>query len=143
MRFFNTQQVARPAPIDRNPINRTLSGSASSAAPHATTIRFSYTVPANRKATCQAARAAVQRNTAATTPGAVQSAIRYQPNAGALFAYLNANVVTNGVNDVSDQSLPSMGDMLAGDYIDGEDADGSTGGTTSPSQAIKIFEYDA
>lgn len=143
MRVFNVQPAARPAPWDRNPVNKTQFAANGAVAPHTTTVRWTYTVPAGKKAVLESLMMSVIRVTAAAPQVTAVAHLNYTPSGGSQTLLAQAVLTTNGVNDIQQQTITSLGEMLAGDVVSADDVDSSTGGTVSYAQTLKAFEFDA
>lgn len=108
-------------------------------APHAFTSRWSYTVPANRKALMHSAVAWVYRD--GTNAGAIgQATAQINKNSKQICAAICYQLAMGGlmVSNLSNQMW-----LVAGDVIVGGTADGSAGGTTSLHVSATFMEYDA
>src|SRR6266478_4432571 len=81
MRIGNSL-AGRPPFYDRNPLNVGKTFSGVGLAPHGSTQRWVYTVPANRKAFIASAISQVLRNTVATTPARYFAGIQDTPAIG-------------------------------------------------------------
>ena len=143
MRFFNTQQVARPVLPDRNPTAKSFGFFTSGVAPHTATTRWTYTVPANRKFVVGLIQNLVIRLSVATTAGETAAYNQYTPNGGGMVTTLVAinygNAASNGMNTVG-----SSGQVInAGDVINGQTYDTSTGGTNTFGTSLVGTEGDA
>jgi len=135
--------LARPEYYDRNPISRVLSGYYAAQSPHAFTERWSYTVPAGRKALVSELQLYFYRRTAATTVGLVYAYIQVNfVSGGGWVAVLVQEMVTNNVGDKDHAEVGLLLFLSAGDVIRGADADGSTGGTVSFGESATLTEYD-
>jgi len=97
----------RPEPHDRNPVRQTLTYSGTGIAPHATTQRFSYTVPSGKKAIVLAAQANLQRATAATTAAITRASVQLQ-NTLVVDARISMSSASRlAVVDVPDADVPT------------------------------------
>lgn len=142
MRIVTSAAAARPQPIDRNPVFRSNAFQNVGTAPHVTTTRWSYTVPAGKRALAMHILARMDRD-AAAAPGAIAiSQVLYTPNGGSqvpvCMSYLNQNAIGAGSPMNVGQSLL----MAAGDTLIANSQDASTGGTTLPTLSWSGFEYD-
>ena len=143
MRVFNVQPAARPVPSDRNAINKTQYANNAGIAPHGVTTRWTYTVPANKKATWRSGRAYNVRRTAAAPVGEFYSSLQYTPSGGSVTVPVVAISSDNTLLVYrNDEQFPQV-DMLSGDALAGVDSDASTGGTADFVVGAIIFEYDA
>jgi len=114
-----------------------------SAAPHGTTIRASFTVPAGKKADLDDYWLSIFRRSAAGPVGDYFARIRYTQNGGGQViidqAFSNDNTVTAQQNARN----ASLGKMLTGDNIDLATQDSSTAGTVDYNGTMKFSSYDA
>ena len=142
MRFFQLG-TARAIPIDRNPTNKGATYGGANIAPHGTTSRFSYTVPAGKKAQLQMGQATILRITAAAPVGIYQAVV--------LVVHLDANQpwaayavsLDNNVGAKSQMNFAGPIDLVAGEQIITSTSDASTGGTVNYNVASSAVEYDA
>ena len=135
--------AARPTYYDRNGVSLAYEYTSYGIAPHAETQRWTYTVPAGKKAYVETFRAFVYRITAATSPNRYAAAIFVNPSGGGSYKIIEATSYSN-VADTS-QVLNVGGSILlfAGDQIAGYTLDASTGGTLIVSVSIKVSQFDA
>ncbi len=129
--------VARPAFYDRAAAASTQAINII-AAPHAQTYRFSYTVPANRKAYVENIRVYVQRQTVAGTSGTLVSAIAVGTVELKYLAVEN-NIPGTQFNDMSTAQVT----LYPGDVMTGYTIDTSVGGTVNFVIQSKSTEFDA
>lgn len=143
MRITSSQAAARPAYFDRNSVPTAFGHATVGAAPHAETIRASYTVPAGKKAWVGTVWLYEERSTAAAPAAKMWSALKYTPFGGTI-RYIDESILaTNGVNDIVDRTVTGFEFMASGDKLDLVSADQSTGGTSSPFGTVKYTEFDA
>lgn len=135
--------VARPQYYDRNPIERTGVYSANAVAPHAATVRFTYTVAAGKKAYADAAFMTVLRDVVATTTGIAQFRIVYTPSGVAATNLVFAITDLLAVGTRSDQNLGGSVLALAGAVFDGTSSDTWPDGSNSYRGGIHAIEFDA
>jgi hypothetical protein len=135
---------ARPAWYDRNAASK-CSSYLATAAPHALTARWTYTVPAGKKALVELLQVGLKRMTAAGTPQVAYVAITVVPSGGSgvylVFADLTAS--NNAVGDKDNMSSQGTLNLSAGDEINAKTYDGSTTGTIEYTANMKITEFDA
>lgn len=143
MRLSNTQAVSRPAFFDRNPGPKTSMYSAGGVAPHASTTRWSYTVPVGRKAWVDSMWIQVDRAAAGTTAGVVAANLNYVPNGGTVGVFGQGWLFNNAVGAVNQVVAEQFGYLGAGDVLSSTTSDGSTGGSIDYTIAAKYTEYDA
>lgn len=115
--------------FDRNPTTRTFAYSSSFAviAPHAPTVRWTYTVPANRKFALQVGQVLVNRVTIAAPAAQQYSALEYTPAAGGTSNVLSIVSYSNTVGDLKGGPMGSGLIMMPGDAIQSQTFDSSTG----------------
>jgi hypothetical protein len=135
--------IGRPAWYDRNPSQVLLWWTVNNQAPHAETVRWTYTVPSGKKAMLEALDGLICIITAATTAGRRSIYVKLtRPSVGSAFIF-NLQILTNNVGDVQTKGLGTSLLMLAGDILEGYTSDGSTGGTADYRLMAKITEFDA
>lgn len=117
-----------------------LSYIAAGVAPHAATIRATYTVPAGRAAIVEIAQASIIRDAAPAPASIASGRVRYLPSFGGTLWLCEAVIfdAAVGARDVSAVGLTLY--MAAGDTIDLETFDGSTGGTVRYAMTAKVTE---
>lgn len=136
-------QSSRPPWYDRNSVTYAFSGTALNAAPHGTTSRATYTVPANRKAMLEFTTNYIQRVTAAAPNGTIGAFVNLLPaTGGGIFAMQNF-LISNTVLQIVTENSEQQAVMIEGDYLSITDYDDSTGGTATIATSVKITEYDA
>lgn len=134
---------SRPMPWDRNPQAIRQSAAIPNLAPHAATIRWSYTVPTGRKAILNHIFLMLMRASAPTTNGRVQGLIRITPSGGSALTVLSLHLFPGNVGEVSVASSAPQTLLSAGDTVDYLTADGSTGGGVDYVGAALLTEFDA
>jgi hypothetical protein len=135
--------IGRPAWYDRNPSSKAQYFETGGISPHALTERWSYTVPAGKKAMVELLQVKVERRTAATTPGQAQAYVFITPYGGSTRYMLNAVIWTNGAGDKDVQTITGTLALYQGDVISGQTQDTSNGGTCYYFLSYKISEFDA
>lgn len=139
----NSPAASRAAWYDRNPTSEVKTAYSNRVSPHSTTTRWSYTIPAARKAIIEIISGYTYRDTAATTGAEYGINISFVPNAttGAAISNINVSDNTEGAYNY----VQAMGaiTMFSGDSLIGDDFDNSTGGTVSYVLSMKGTEYDA
>ncbi len=138
MRITNPGQ-ARAYPQDRNPltINQLYSATV---APHGVTTRWTYTVPASRKAQMESVLARILRITAAAPVAYADADVAV----GNVLSYIAiADLMTNNVGDRISVNLGAAAFLQAGEFVVGRTQDASTGGTISYVASLKATEFDA
>lgn len=132
---------ARANALDRNPtdVNQNYSNTL---APHVTTTRWTYTVPAGRKCLVELVNSRIMRITAAAPAGYADVAI----SLGNVLAYLALAELNSGDNAIGvreSKYITAQALLLAGDVLQAQTADGSTGGTIGYLASFKGTEFDA
>jgi len=130
--------VARPAWYDRSPSLQLKRFYGVDVAPHSATQRWTYTVPAGKKAFLEAINLKLIRKTAASTVGVAYASIVLNT-----YSVFEARVVTNNVGDKDAVSVGQALTLNPGDTLEGYTYDGSTGGTFDYQTIVKITEFDA
>lgn len=134
--------VARPAFYDRS----SLSGRKASnvvVAPHAVTTRFTYTVPAARKAFVETAFVKYNQVTLPTVTGLVVNSVQ---NSDGITASTNVSMsVNSSIATLTALTLFTTGNctVFAGETISDLTYDGSTGGTIQFTSDCRYVEFDA
>lgn len=128
---------------DRNPITGGNSFATGAIAPHGSTTRSSYTVPANRNAMYEYGTAWIARITAAGVPLLYEAFIFQTLSGGSNAICPDCRSLSNVVlNEVLVNATPQAV-LLAGQSLNTGDLDLSAGGTCSFFAAFKYTEYDA
>jgi len=142
MRFAHAL-FTRPDWYDRNPITRINGYLAGGVAPHGTTQRWSYTVPAGKKTLVQVAASNISRTTVAAPAAFARAILQLTPSGGAATELISAINEGNAIGN--NQVASNMGTMvlLPGDAITGLTADGSTGGSHAYLVSMEGLEFDA
>lgn len=142
MKLTTGTSSGRAAYYDRNPLD-VVNQYIAAIAPASLTVRWTYTVPAARKAYVESAFNLCIRETVATTAGDAWSEVTVTPNGGAN-TFLGAAVFNgNVVGNQGQSSLGSVGLLQAGDALIGKTLDNSSGGTVQFAVASKATEFDA
>lgn len=129
----------RPEWYDRNPLAVGALYESGALAPHATTQRFIYTVPAGRRAVIHSALAAVMRDTAAAPLGSAQALVTTDVSA----RFTAPQLRDNTVGAVAQQVLAPGAILPAGGVVEGYTTDNSTGGTCLFWLSFSATEFDA
>ena len=128
---------------DRNPIG-VVKRYEANAVPHGLTTRWTYTVPANKKAFVETLCCNLTRVTVATAVGIVEAYISWAETAIATsYSMLKGVLFTNVIGDKDRASIGHGFILLEGHTIRGVTADASTDGTVNFHLATKITEFDA
>lgn len=134
---------ARPAAFDRNPVQTIKQYAAFSVAPHVYTTRWTYTVPAGKRAVMTSAHMWSQLYIAATVVGQRQGDISIAPLGVSQTAVINYYDTDNTANRQI-QTYLSQGPLLnATDVITAQTRDSSTGGAVNLSMSATFTEFDA
>jgi hypothetical protein len=129
--------------IDRNPLSIAKAFIQTAVAPHATTSRWSYTVPAARKCQLEMAQQQILRETAAAPVNFVSNVVRYTPSGGALTTLIRIDSLLNTVGATAQAILGGAVTGYPGDQFEGVTSDASTGGTNTFVTTAKFTEFDA
>lgn len=134
---------SRPSYYDRNPLERAKNFDLLNSAPTASTLRLTYTVPANRKFSLEFVQAMYQRMTAAAPAGDgfIHNIINYFSTDQSYIGRILFNNNTVGVRVDIVSSANAI--MVAGTNMQTFTQDLSTGGTTSSFLTYKGSEFDA
>jgi len=135
--------IARPEWFDRNPVHRFQYYFNNIVAPHADTDRWTYSVPAGKKAFMELLTCALIRDAAATTAGWARATIYIQPSGGTMQRALWASLYSITQGDKDHAEIGSGPLLYAGDAVKGQTGDGSTGGSVTYLVTAKITEFDA
>jgi len=127
---------------DRNPINRRQVYFAQSVGPHVLTQRWTYTVPAGKKAWLEAVVVRVERSTITANPGRVRAMIQFTGAGGVGQPLLEVDILTGNVGDRDELALGFCGFLNTGDTLEGYTADFSVGGFCDFLVTAKITEFD-
>jgi len=137
MRFSFLGQT-RPDPWDRNPRDANKNFGGTGIAPHGTTARWTYTVPVNKKALVSSLFIKVKRRAAAGPASYPAITINLDGN-----LYLGVGIFENTVSAKEEASMYGQLYMTAGQVIEMNTSDGSTGGTVDYEGYSVITEFDA
>jgi hypothetical protein len=135
--------IGRPVWYDRNPTNYVTSYTAEGVAPHAETLRLTYTCPTGKKTIINMMEILVQRYSAATTAGIAKAKITYKPSGGIEAKLVEAPIVTNAVGDKIDLCFGQTIMLNPGDVLNVYTSDSSTGGTVNYIVCMCITTFDA
>jgi hypothetical protein len=128
---------------DRNPLSKGFSYALDGVAPHGNTARWTYTVPAGRKALIEAATCEIMRQTAAAPVGLYYAEIIANLNDASFPRFINVISLDNTVGGRAGQSLNCATILQAGEIITGQTGDPSTAGTVAYRLTCKLTEFDA
>ena len=142
MRQFNGP-TARPQPADRNALTVAYTYGLAATAPHAGTVRATYTCPANRRALITNISNALMRQTAAAPVGTIESYARITNVAAVAARVIELTCIDNTVGYQQSQSLAQSATLLPTETVTHATSDNSTGGTAYYVGAFVGTEYDA
>lgn len=134
--------VARPNYYDRN---SSTAGQLAygTVAPHSPTIRWTYTVPAGKRSYVEVNYVDLARATVAASAGTTFAQI-YSSNSDASDTVISYTRVFTNVAGTYDRSITSAVCILnAGNSLNGQTGDNSTGGTVSYTVGSKYTQFDA
>lgn len=136
-------QVVRENPIDRNmtPINDSFVSEL--VAPHGSTLRMTYTTPANRIAVLTSVEMEMVIKTAATTLTANVMAFTIFDDTPAVQSQFTKYFTQNLVGETRNIRMSNQIILPAGYKIECRTQNGSTGGTVSYWMYLTGYEYDA
>ncbi len=137
--IFPTAQT-RPF-YDRNATYTYLTYSQNGIAPHAFTLRATYTVPANRRALVTSVGLYFRRQTAAAPVGLVSLMAGVDLDISQQFVAMSRSV-DNTVNALLDVSYPGQIWLKAGQDFHLATSDAGTGGTCAYTLVAEIIEFD-
>lgn len=141
-RKFAVATTARPAYYDRNPLILGFSVH-QTFAPHGATDRWSYTVPAGRKAQLEYAFVRTRRTNLATTPNDFDALLRINPAGGGTIVLVLMPVATNTVEAGMTVSVSGPITLNTGDRLFATTIDQSVDGLVTYTITAKLLEYDA
>jgi len=142
LRVGTPSAVARPDWYDRNPVvqNNYYTGVV---VPHTETERWTYTVPAGKKAMVEHLSLFMRRTTAPTTVGLAALIIYYRPSSGGETILCGIEFSDATAETYRALALGHNITMLAGDRLRAATFDLSTGGYVKYVAAAKVVEFDA
>lgn len=110
-------------------------------APHANTVRATYTVPANRVALLMYAQCSLLRDGATATPARASAVCVYTPNGKVAQNIVAVRMLTGNLGDKADVVFPGRLIMRTGDTLTINDADLSVGGTIQINEDVGLVEF--
>lgn len=139
---ISSYAVARPTYYDRAPATKGQIYD-QTVAPHANTIRWTYTVGAGIKAYVETAFVQMTRVTAATTAANINVyiSVGLSDSSQPLVAFVNGVQATVGIQSINLTSGTAL--LLAGDSMKSVTNDASTGGTVYFTASAKYTEFTA
>lgn len=114
-----------------------------STAPHADTVRWTYTVPANRFAIVELLHLKNKRDTAAAPAGSLSNYVGYTVSGGTEQVLINTQHFAAAVDAGDSATWGSEMRLATGDRLRGRTSDTSTGGASFYYNIMKATEYDA
>jgi len=141
-RKFVVATAARPAEYDRNPATKLNNYLSTAVAPHASTSRWSYTVPAAKKSKIGHGQANLLRDVASGTPGVAVAYINITPSGGAASTLAYSTGTAGGANTGQNTVVGGGQYLEAGDSAEAKSADPSTGGSYVIALLMTITEFD-
>jgi len=138
-------QPSRPVYYDRNPISQTINYDASAVAPHADTVRGTYTVPSGKKAYLETVWLHTLVATVAAPAGLKRTRILLVIATGGTSTLDDAVLaaVENTAGNKEHVSYQGSLLMMVSDVLELHTEDGGTGGTVDHRMAAKFVEFDA
>jgi len=127
---------------DRNPVNVVKTWYMFEQAPHALAERWEYEVPTGKMAYVEVLQTKVVRTKAASSASYAGCWIKYTPNGESFSNFLESFIITNTVGDKDEKTLGQSMLIFAGDKLEGETYDLSTGGECYLLVNAKITEFD-
>lgn len=135
--------VARPIYYDRNSSTKGKTYQASAVAPHTTTTRWTYTVPAGKAAYVEALNAMIYRDVAPTVVSLAQSIIYIVSSDAVTSTVLQVRTYSASTYVFYYGSQSNIALLKAGDQIYANTFDNSTGGAVTYTIDLKLTEFDA
>ena len=135
--------TSRLATYDRNSFVRSSHYHAFGVAPHASTIRSTYTVPDSKKAKLIQAIAFMERITASGGSSENIMIIEYTPSGGAATDLRFRDMYNNIVGGIDEIKIISELILTAGDLITISTVDNSASGTFNIETALILNEFNA
>ncbi len=109
-------------------------------APHATTVRWTYTIPTGKHAYVAYATCKLMRDVAPTGLAMAESYINFTPSAGGL-SRIYTTLQSATVGDQERADIGGIGVYGPGDKIEGKTYDGGTGGSHTYHVSIGYTEF--
>lgn len=133
---------SRPAHYDRNPRVVTMGHQGAGIAPHTTTIRTTYTVPAGKKTFIESASAFLVRDVVAGTPGRSRAYMDVTPSGGSGVIVAYAAIHQGTLGDASRSASSPLGTMFPGDVLRILSTDAAVGGSCEYASHAMLVEFD-
>src|SRR5574341_363058 len=124
-------------PPDRNAVQKNGTVQLNGVAPHALTVRATYTVPAGKRFLLTAVHLWVRRRTAATTAGLVQ--MKVDTSLGIEIPIQSSK---NAIDDLMSSDAAPNVLLQAGETVNTRTSDTSTGGTVDYLGGYMGYEFD-
>jgi len=135
--------VARPAAFDRNPVQTVKSLTVFSDSPAGTTVRWTYTVPAGKRALLTSGTINIQRYTVATSVGQLEYYLAISPLGSGRTGFMGFLDNDNTVNRVLRATIGQGPLLNTADVVEALSRDSSTGGTNNVWMSATFTEFDA
>ena len=135
--------VARPVYYDRNSATKGLTYAAAGVAPHATTTRWAYTVPAGKAAYVETLNMMLTRDNAPTVQQLAQVIVYILSSDAVTTIALQIREYTLSTYVFIYASQSNIALLKAGDIIYAATNDPSTGGTHIYTADMKLTQFDA
>lgn len=135
--------VARPNYYDRNATSKQSSYVGGPLAPHSVTTRWTYTVPAGKKAYVESCYVDIIRGSAATSGPSCKAFIRVTTSDSTIGTLCATGGEFNTLNALISQTVSNVGLLAAGDLVQSDSYDNSTGGTLYIVMTAKYTQFDA
>ena len=133
-------QTERPQYYDRIQTNITQGYKADGIAPHGTTQRTSYTVPAGKLGYCDFIYGVLLRDSAPGSEGTARITFVYTPSGGGSTDMMTVMFKDPNVGYTQHDGAGPFGFMQAGDVLEIKTVDQSTGGTIHYQSVFKVAE---
>ena len=135
--------VARPMYWDRNAVETSSTYIPADLAPHAETIRFTFTVAANRKAFLDTAFIQIVRTSAYASIGEARVALFVTPSGGTQTCIMRQSIIIATVYVYQQFTLGGSVLMTAGTVLTSTTSDSCTGGLVSYQAHAHYIAFDA
>jgi hypothetical protein len=134
---------ARSNAFDRNATSKTNDYNAVAIAPHALTVRATYTIPAGKKFAVGTVCLSTSRAAAVTVAGAQSAKARLTPSGGAA-SFIFSNLMFGGAaGEKSPLMAGSSAILFAADLLELTTEDLNTAGSINYTLAVPGYEFDA
>lgn len=137
---------SRAAPIDRNPVKRTITfNSTIGDVSQVTTTEATYTCPSGKKAYAEFMFASVRNTTTNAMNDQASTAVRYTPSGGSAVGMVQVLLTAGAAGEDRSSSVGGSVTLLVGDAVDLRSSSSNNGsGASVREQASVVFtEFDA